>query len=64
MPSWVTATRPAPLYGRVEQVRPVKLTDPNWTDQLGVWSNSAKFLAFRHGDQRRIRRARQARRTA
>lgn len=58
MQGWVREMFPVPLYGQVEQVRPVKLTDPKWSDQLSVWSNSASFLAFRHGDQRHIRRAR------
>jgi hypothetical protein len=56
MEGWVRESIGAPLYGRVEQVRPVKLTDPKWTDQLSVWSNSATFLAYRKGDQRHIRR--------
>jgi hypothetical protein len=57
MPSWVSqALLGQPLYGRVEQTRPAKLLDPKWTDQLSVWSNSATFLAYRHGDQRHVRR--------
>lgn len=62
MVSWIRDALPdQPLYGQVEQVRPVKLTDPKWSDQLSVWSNSATFLAFRHGDQRHIRRSRRSR---
>ncbi len=45
-----------PVYQRVDQARPVKLTDPKWTDQLSAWSNGATFLAYRRGDQRHIRR--------
>ena len=59
MEAWIRAALDGwPLYGRVEQVRPVKLLGANWTDQLSVWSNSATFLAFRHGDQRHVRRRR------
>lgn len=56
MQAWVRASLPVPPYGQVEQIRPVKLTDPKWTEQLSIWGNSATFLAFRHGDQRHIRR--------
>lgn len=58
MESWVREAIRQPLYGRVEQIRPAKLTDPKWTEQLSVWSNSATFLAFRKGDQRHVRRKR------
>lgn len=57
MQGWVRDAIPVPTYGKVEQVRPVKLLDPKWSDQLSVWSNSAAFLAFRRGDQRHVRRA-------
>jgi hypothetical protein len=56
MQGWVRDAIDHPLYGQVEQVRPSKLLDPKWTDQLSAWSNSATFLAYRHGDQRHIRR--------
>lgn len=56
MEGWVRDALMEPIYGRVEQVRPSKLLDPRWSDQLSVWSNSASFLCFRKGDQRHIRR--------
>jgi hypothetical protein len=56
MQGWVREAIREPLYGQVEQARPAKLLDPKWSDQLSVWSNSATFLAFRHGDQRHVRR--------
>lgn len=45
---------------RVDVVRPHKLLDPKWGEQLSAYSNSATFLAYRHGDQRHIRRRRPA----
>jgi hypothetical protein len=56
MEAWVREALAMPVYGHVEQIRPSKMIAPTWSDQLSVWSNSATFLAFRHGDQRHIRR--------
>jgi hypothetical protein len=64
MVGWMRGAVPAPIFGQVEQVRPIKLTDPKWRDQLSVWSNSATFLAFRHGDQRHVGRSRREARPA
>lgn len=60
MTRWVEDAMPHDAYGEVELARPHKLLDPKWSDQLSVYSNSATFLAYRHGDQRHIRRRRSA----
>lgn len=57
MTRWVEAVIPEDAYGEVHLMREAgKIRSPQWTDQLSVWSNSATFLAFRHGDQRHVRR--------
>lgn len=58
MTQWVRDHMNQPVYQRVDVVRPHKLIDPKWGEQLSAYSNSATFLAFRHGDQRHIRRRR------
>lgn len=58
MTGWVRRALPVIPYGRVDQIGPGKIIDPKWTAQLSVWSCSTTFLAFRHGDQRHIRRTR------
>lgn len=56
MTQWVREALERPLYQRVEVVRPHKLIDPKWREQLSAYSNSATFLVYRHGDQRHVRR--------
>jgi hypothetical protein len=59
MQGWVRDALGQALYGQVEQVRQSsKMVGANWSAdaQLSVWCNSATFMAFRHGDQRHIRR--------
>ena len=60
MTQWVRDHMNQPVYQRVDIVRQHKLLDPKWGEQLSAYSNSATFLAFRHGDQRHIRRRRPA----
>lgn len=60
MTRWVEDVFPHDAYGQVELARPHKLLDPKWGEQLSVYSNSATFLVYRHGDQRHIRRRRAA----
>jgi hypothetical protein len=56
MTHWArTAIGQAP-YQRLDLKRSHKLLDRKWGDQLSLYSNSATFLVFRHGDQRHIRR--------
>lgn len=55
MTQWVRERIGSP-YQRVDILRTHKLLDPKWGDQLSAYSNSATFLAYRHGDQRHIRR--------
>ena len=60
MTQWVRDALERPAYQRVDLVRPHKLLDPKWGEQLSAYSNSATFLVYRHGDQRHIRRRRAA----
>jgi hypothetical protein len=56
MTRWVETIMPHDAYGEVHLTRSNKIMDRKWGDQLSVYSNSATFLAFRHGDQRHVRR--------
>lgn len=59
MQGWVREALGQSLYGQVEQVRQSnKIVGSNWSpdQQLSVWCNSATFMAFKHGDQRHVRR--------
>ena len=56
MTRWVEDVFPHDAYGQVELARPHKLRDPKWGEQLSVYSNSATFLAYRHGSQLHVRR--------
>lgn len=61
MQGWVRDALGQALYGQVEQVRRSnKMLGSNWAAdaQLSVWCNSATFMAFKHGDQRHVRRRR------
>jgi hypothetical protein len=57
MTRWVEDAIPSPLYDELHLVNPRKLIVPRWKDQLSVYRNHSTFLAFRHGDQRHVRRA-------
>jgi hypothetical protein len=61
--AWVCDELGTP-YEIVHQVRPGNLEDGKWRNVLSARSNGAVYLAFRHGDQRHVGRARPARRTA
>ena len=56
MTQWVREALGRPLYQRVDIVRPHKLLDPKWGEQLSAYSNSATFLVYRHGSQLHVRR--------
>ncbi len=58
MTRWVEDLIPYDAYGEVHLLRSSKLLDRKWGDQLSVYSNHATFLAYRHGNQRHIRRTR------
>lgn len=60
MTRWVEDVMPHDAYGEVHQRHTNKLKDPKWNDQLSVYSVNTTFLAYRHGDQRHIRRRRPA----
>lgn len=53
---WVEGALPEEPYATVHQARLNTITDPKWSDQLSPRANSTTFLAFRHGDQRHVRR--------
>ncbi len=60
MTRWVEDVLPVPAYGEVHTVRTSgKIRSPKWGTQLSVYSNHASYLAFRHGDQRHVRRGSQ-----
>jgi hypothetical protein len=56
MTGWVTAELGTP-FDVVHQVRPGNLEDGKWRNVLSARSNGAVYSAFRHGDQRHVRRA-------
>ncbi len=47
-------------YEEVHQTRTGALVDPRWEDQLSAHNNGATYLIFRKGDQRHVRRGRNA----
>ena len=61
MTEWVRQAIGQPPYQRIDAIRNApKIRGANWTDQLSAYGNGATYLAFRHGDQRHIRRRRPA----
>lgn len=57
MTEWVREAIGQPPYQRIDALRTApKIRGANWTDQLSAYGNGATYLAFRHGDQRHIRR--------
>jgi hypothetical protein len=56
MTRWVEDAIPSPLYDELHLVNPRKLIVPSWGEQASVYRNHSTFLAFRHGDQRHVRR--------